>query len=52
MKLWDTNLQLYGKKLFDTSSFMYFSFIFSEYIKITSSEETLKVCEHNFFLEM
>ena len=28
---------------------MYFSFIFSEYITITSSEEALKVCQHNFF---
>ena len=37
MKLRDANLQLY------------FAFIFSEYIKITSFEEDLKVCEHNFF---
>ena len=28
---------------------MYFAFIFSELIMITSSEEALKVCEHNFF---
>ena len=28
---------------------MYFSFTFLEYIKITSSEEALKVCEHNSF---
>ena len=28
---------------------MYFAFIFSEYITITSSEEALKVCEHNSF---
>ena len=32
-----------------TSSFMYFTFIFSECITITSSEEGLKVCECNFF---
>ena len=32
------------KKNFHTSSFMNFAFIFSEYIKITSSEEGLKVC--------
>ena len=31
------------KKLFHTSSFMYFAFIFSEYITITSSEDGLKV---------
>ena len=40
------------KKLFHTSSFMYFTFIFSERITITSSEEILKVCEHNFFQEI
>ena len=28
---------------------MYFAFIFSQYITITSSEERLKACEHNFF---
>ena len=28
---------------------MYFAFIFSECITITSSEEELKACEHNFF---
>ena len=28
---------------------MYFAFIFSEDITITSSEEALKVCDHNFF---
>ena len=28
---------------------MYFTFIFSECITITSSEEGLKVCEYNFF---
>ena len=37
------------KKLFHTSSFIYFAFIFSESITITSSEEGLKVCEYNFF---
>ena len=31
---------------------MYFVFIFSECIAITSSEEVLKVCEHNFFEEI
>ena len=35
-------------KLFHTSSFMYFAFIFSECITITSSEEGSKVCEYNF----
>ena len=50
MKSGDANLQVYEKKLFfHTSSFMYFAFIFSEYTTITSSEEALKVCEHNFF---
>ena len=37
------------KKLFHKSSFMYFAFIFSECITITFSEESLKVCEHDFF---
>ena len=37
------------RKLFHTSSFMYFTFISSECIMITSSEEGLKVCESNFF---
>ena len=37
------------RKLFHTSSFMYFAFIFSECITITSSKEALKVCEHSFF---
>ena len=31
---------------------MIFAFIFSEYIKITSFEEDLKVYEHNFFQEI
>ena len=38
-----------GRKLFHTSSFMYFTLIFSGCITITSSEEGLKVCEYNFF---
>ena len=37
------------KKLFHISSFMHFIFIFSECIMQASSEEALKVCEHNFF---
>ena len=42
------NLQV--NKLFHTSSFMYFAFIFSECISLfTSSAEALKVCEHNLF---
>ena len=48
MKLRDANLQVY-KENFHISSFMYFAFIFSEYITITSSEKALKVCEHSFF---
>ena len=42
MKLRDANLQLYEKKLFHTSFFMYFAFIFSKCIKITSSEGVWK----------
>ena len=52
MNLRDANLQLWEKKLFHTSYFMYFVFNFSEYIKNTSSEEALKVREHNFFQEI
>ena len=52
MNLKDTNLLLYEKKLFHTSSFIYFAFIFLECIKISSSKEALKVCEHNFFQEI
>ena len=53
MKLLYANMQVYRKKnFFQTSSFMYFAFIFSEYITITSSEEAVKVCEHNFFQEI
>ena len=37
------------KKLFYTSSFMYFAFTFSECITITSSEEGLKVCDYNIY---
>ena len=37
------------RKLFHTSSFIYFTFIFSGCITITSSEEGLKVSEYNFF---
>ena len=37
------------KKLFQTSSFLYFAFIFSECTTITSSEEGLKALEYNFF---
>ena len=44
MELWDANLQVYKKKKhFHTSLFMYFVFIFSEYITITSSEDFEKV---------
>ena len=37
MKLRDGNLQVNEKKLFHTSSFMHFAFIFLEYITITFS---------------
>ena len=49
MKLRDASLQVYEKELLHISSFMYFAFIFSECITITSSEKALKVCEHNFY---
>ena len=52
MNLQDGNLQVYEKKLLHTSSFMYFAFNFSERITITSSEEAMKVCKHNFFQEI
>ena len=42
-------LKFTKKKHFHTSSFMYFAFKFSECIMIASSDEDLKVCEHNFF---
>ena len=45
MKSQDANLQLYEKELFHTSSFMYFAFIFSEYIKIISSKDETTKCE-------
>ena len=48
MKLRDASLQVYKKKTFHTSFFMYFAFIFLECITITSFE-ALRVCEHNFF---
>ena len=37
------------RKLFHTFSFMYFTFIYSGSITITSSEEGLKACEYNLF---
>ena len=43
MRLRDTNLSVYEKKLFHRSYFMNFAFIFSERITITSSEVVLKV---------
>ena len=39
-------------KLFPTSSFTYFAYIFSKCIKITFFEEASKVWEHNFFQEI
>ena len=39
----------FRKKTLHTSFFVYFAFIFSECIKITSFEEVLKVCEHYSF---
>ena len=48
MKLWDASLQVYEENSF-IHPFMYFTFIFSGYVTITSSEESLKVCQHNFF---
>ena len=52
MKLRDVNLQVYEKKNFHTSSFMYFPFIFSECMTITYSEEALEVSEHSVFQEI
>ena len=52
MKLLNANLQVYEKRRFYTSLFMCSAFIFSECITITSSEDALKVCEHNFFQEI
>ena len=45
MKLRDANLQVYEKKLFHTSFFIYFASIFSECVAITSSKEPFKVYE-------
>ena len=42
----------FRKKTLHTSFFVYFAFIFSECIKITSFEEVLKVCEHYFLQEI
>ena len=39
----------FTKKLFHTSSLMYFAFIFSECITITFSEGALKVCDSTIF---
>ena len=52
MKLLNANLQVYEKRRFYKSLFMCSAFIFSECITITSSEDALKVCEHNFFQEI
>ena len=51
MNLRDANLQV-NEKNFHISSFMYFAVIFSEYITIISSDESLKVCKHNLFQEI
>ena len=48
MKLQDASLQVYEENSF-THPLIYFTFIFSECITITSSEESLKVWERNFF---
>ena len=45
MKLRDANLQVNEKKLFHTSSFMHFAFIFLEYLTITFHD-------YNFFQEI
>ena len=52
MKLGDANLQVNEKRLIHVSSFMYFAFVFSEYITFGSFEETLKMSEHYFFKEI
>ena len=50
MKLRDVKLQVNEQSSFThPPSFMYFGLSFSEYIRITSSEEALKMCQHNFF---
>ena len=51
MTLRDASLQVYEKKL-HAYSFMYFAFIFSEHIVITSSEEAFKLREYFFFQEI
>ena len=51
MKLRDVNLQVYEKKFY-IFSLMYFFFILQEHITITSSEESLKMCEQIFFQEI
>ena len=40
------------KKTLSYVFLMYFAFIFSEWIAITSSEVALKLCQHSFFQEM
>ena len=45
MKLRDASLKIF----FHNSSLIYFTFIFSGCITITSSEDVLKVCLYNFF---
>ena len=47
-----STIQVSEKKLFHTSSFIYFAFIFSERITIISSEVASKVCELNVFHEI
>ena len=49
MKLRDASLQVYEKKALLHVLFMYFAFIFSEYITITSFEEGSKEWQYNFF---
>ena len=43
---------MFTKKLSQTSSCMYFSFIFLERITNTSFEEALKVFQHPFYQEI
>ena len=52
MKLRDANLQVYKKKLFHVSTFMYFALIFKDRMTIIFSKEALKVYEQNFFQEV
>ena len=51
MKLRDATQQLNLKNSFTHRPSCILPF-FSEYIKITSSEEALKLCEYNFFQEI